>query len=311
MSCPAGEGNANSRPGRIGAMMAGVPDDREQLRTTFDSAARRYHQARPDYPAELLDELVRLACLQADSRLLEVGCGTGKATIPLARRGFLITGTELGAELAAQARRNLAGLGEVEVVQGAFETWQPPAGPGYDLVFAATSWHWIDPAVRYRKAWQVLRPGGHLAFWSASHVFPEGGDPFFAEIQEVYDEIGEGLPDGAACYRPGELPDERAEVEASGLFTGVAVRQFGWEISYDADGYLRLLDTFSGHIAMEPWQRDRLYGAITERLARRPDGRLCRGWGAVLHVARRRDTPETGAARAATGLSDGAGWPPR
>ncbi len=278
-------------------MMTGVPDDREQLRATFNSAARSYHQARPDYPAELLDELVRLAGLQAGSRLLEVGCGTGKATIPLARRGFVITATELGAELAAQARRNLAGIGDVEVVQEAFETWPPLAGPGYDLVFAATSWHWIDRAVRYQKAWEVLRAGGHLAFWSASHVFPEGGDPFFAELQDVYDEIGEGLPPGAARYRPGELPDERAEIEASGLFTGVAIRQFGWEISYDAEGYLRLLDTFSGHIAMAPWQRERLYGAIKEGLARRPDGRLRRGWGAVLHVARRRDAPETGGPR--------------
>jgi SAM-dependent methyltransferase len=270
-------------------MMKRVPDDREQLRTTFDSAARLYHQARPDYPDELLAELVRLAGLRAGSRLLEVGCGTGKATIPLAGRGFVITCTELGAELAAQAQRNLSGCSDVEVIHAAFETWRPPAGAGYDLVFAATSWHWIDPAVRYRKAWEVLRPGGHLAFWSASHVFPEGGDPFFAEIQDIYDEIGESLPPGAVWDRPGELPDARAEIEASGLFAAVEVRQFAWVISYDAEGYLRLLDTFSGHIAMEPWRRDRLYGAIRERLAERPDGRLRRGWGTVLHVARRRD----------------------
>jgi hypothetical protein len=74
-----------------------------------------------------------------------------------------------------------------------------------------------------------------------------------------------------------------------GLFSDVTVRQIGWEISYDADGYLRLLDTFSGHIAMADWQRRRLYGEIRRRLAQRPDGRLRRGWGAVLNVARRRD----------------------
>ena len=273
-------------------MMTCVPGDREQLRATFDSAARLYHQARPDYPGELLGELVRLAGLRAGSRLLEVGCGTGKATIPLARRGFLITCIEIGPALAAQARHNLAGCGDVEVAQGAFETWQPPARAGYDLVFAATSWHWIDPAVRYRKAWELQRPAGHLAFWSAAHVVPADGDSFFAEIQAVYDEIGEGLPAGALFDRPGELPGSRAEIEGSGLFTAVEVRQFDWEISYDAEGYIRLLDTFSGHIAMAPWQRDRLYGAIRERLAERPDGRLRRHWGAVLHVARRRDVQE-------------------
>jgi hypothetical protein len=143
--------------------------------------------------------------------------------------------------------------------------------------------------VRYRKAWEVLRPGGHLAFWAATHAFPADSDPFFYQIQEVYEEIGEGLPPGTHFPAPAELPDERAEIEASGLFTGVEVRRFDWEVRYTAGEYIRLLDTFSGHIAMAQWQRDRLYGEIRRRLAERPDGRLRRGWGAALHVARRCD----------------------
>ena len=265
-------------------------DDRERLRRTFNSAADRYHQARPDYPAELFDELVLMAGLRPGDRLLEVGCGTGKATAALARRGFAITCVELGPRLAEQARRNLAGFDAVQIVQSAFESWRPSAVESYDLVFAATAWHWIDPAVRYRKAWELLRPGGHLAFWSATHVLPQGGDPFFAEIQEIYDEIGEGLPDDAVYLRPGDLYDERADIEATAIFEDVQVRHFDWEISYDADGYIGLLNTFSGHIAMEPWQRGRLYGEIRRRLAGRPDGRLRRHWGAVLLVARRHDS---------------------
>ena len=121
-------------------------------------------------------------------------------------------------------------------------------------------------------------------------MVPAGGDPFFGEIQHVYDEIGEGLPPGASFPAPAELPDQRTEIAASGRFTDVAVRRFDWEVSYTAEEYVRLLDTFSGHIAMARWQRDRLYGEIRRRLAMRPDGRLRRHWGAVLHVARRRDT---------------------
>jgi SAM-dependent methyltransferase len=266
--------------------MVCMRSDRERLAATFNSAAGLYHQARPEYPGELFDELTRLARLRPGDRLLEVGCATGKATIPLARRGFRITCVETGAGLAAEARRNLTGFPQVNIVNGAFETWQPPQA-GFALVFAATAWHWIDPAVRYQKAWEVLRRGGHLAFWSATHAFPAGGDPFFSEIQDVYEEIGEGLPAGAQFPAAAELPDQRAEIEASGLFTGVEVRRFGWEISYTAGEYIRLLDTFSGHIAMAQWQRDRLYGEIRRRLAERPGGRLSRGWGAVLHVARR------------------------
>jgi SAM-dependent methyltransferase len=264
-----------------------VTDDRERLRTTFDSAAQLYHQARPDYPDELYDELVRLAALRPGAPLLEVGCATGKATLPLARRGFRITCVEMGADLAEAARQNLAAFPAVEVIHAAFETWRPSAEIRFDLVFAATAWHWIDPAVRYERASELLRPGGHLALWNAAHAFPAGGDTFFADIQDVYDEIGEGMPPGALRHRPGELPDDRAEIEASGLFGDVVIRHFDWEIIYSADEYIRLLDTFSGHIAMDQWKRDRLYGEIRRRLAQRPEGTLRRHWGAVLQVARR------------------------
>lgn len=260
---------------------------RAELRATFDSAAGIYQRARPEYPAEVYAELIRLTALPPRARLLEIGCATGKATLPLARRGHPITCLEIGAGLAAQARRNLAAFAGVEVIEAAFETWQPAAGTGFDLVFAATAWHWIDPAVRCRRAWELLRPGGHLALWNALHVVPAGGDPFFAEIQEVYDEIGEGLPPGQAWIRPGELPGDRAEIEASGLFTGVVTRQFDWEVRYTAEEYIGLLGTFSGHIAMSQWQRDRLYGEIRRRLAGRPDGTVRRHWGCVLQVARR------------------------
>jgi SAM-dependent methyltransferase len=270
--------------------------DRERLRVTFDSAAAQYQQARPEYPEALYEELIRATGAGAGSTALEVGCATGKATLPLARRGLAITCLEIGAGLAAEARRNLAGFPAVEVVLDSFETWRPPGPRAYDLVFAATAWHWIDPAVGYRRAGELLRPGGHLAIWDQWHVFPEGGDPFFREIQSVYDEIGEGLPPGTLYKRPGESPDRRAEIEASGLFEDVLVRRFDWEISYDADGYIRLLDTFSGHIAMAEWKRERLYGEIRRHLARRPDGRLRRHWESVLHVARRRDDAGQGSA---------------
>ncbi|MGD0608706.1 MAG: methyltransferase domain-containing protein [Streptosporangiaceae bacterium] len=261
-------------------------EERERLRQTFNQAADSYDRVRPDYPDALFDDLVALTGLAPGDHLIEVGCATGKATRPLARRGFRITCVELGAELAAAARANLAGSG-VEVVHGSFEEWRPdePAR----LVYAATAWHWIDPAVRYQRAWQALHPGGYLAIWGAGQVFPAGGDPFFEELQEIYDEIGEGQRPGEGRPRPGELTDNRADIEASGLFEVTAVRHYDWERVYGADEYIELLDTFSGHLAMPGWKRERLYTEIRRRLALRRDHSVRRGWGAVLQVARRGD----------------------
>jgi len=259
--------------------------DRERLGGTFDRAADLYQRARPEYPPALYEQLLKVTQLRRGARLLEVGCATGKATIPLARRGFRITCIEPGRALAAAARRNLAAF-EVEVIEARFEDWSPRA-ESFDMVFAATAWKWVDPGVRYRKAAEALRPCGYLAFWSAGHVIPDDGDPFFVEIQDVYDEIGEGLPADASLPRPGELDDERSEIEASGFFEVLDISQFDWETVYDADGYIDLLNTFSGHIAMQEWQRQRLYGEIRRHLAARPDGRLRRHWGGVLHIAQR------------------------
>lgn len=268
-------------------------EDRDRLKATFDTIADRYHEVRPAYPDELYAELISATGLRPDARLLEVGCGTGKATIPLAQRGFAITCLEIGPHLAAAARQNLAGYRSVQVVQQAFEDWRPAGLGHFDLIFAATAWHWVDPSAGYQLAWQWLRPGGHLAIWGAGHVLPVDGDPFFREIQDVYDEVGEALPPGTEFSVPGHLPDNRIAIETSGLFAVTRAREFIWERSYTGEEYIQLLDTFSGHIDMAPWQRDRIYGEIRRRLAVRPGGRLRRHWGVVLEVARRLDDRQT------------------
>jgi SAM-dependent methyltransferase len=267
-----------------------MQDRREQRRASSDEVAAFYETASPDYPEELYDAVVQTVALSAGDRLLELGCATGKATLPLARRGLRITCVEIGGDLVQAARRNLDGVGDVEVIHSAFEAWDPPGVEPFDVVLAATAWHLIDPSVRYRRAWRLLRPGGHLAFWRAAQVFPPGGDPFFAQIQSVYAQTGKGAARGAHGPAPGELPDDRREIEGSGLFEDVVIRHFDWEVVYEAEGYVRQLEAFSRLIAMPDRQRERLHSEIRRRLAQRPDGKLRRHWGAVLHVARRSDT---------------------
>jgi SAM-dependent methyltransferase len=264
---------------------ASLVTDRERLGGTFDQAAELYQDARPEYPDALFERLVEAAKLRRGDRVLEVGPGPGKATIHMVRRGLQVTAVEPGAALAAQARANLAGH-PFEVVNRRFEDWNAQPGE-FAAVVAATVWHWLDPDLRYGRAARALRPDGHLAIWSAQHVFPVGGDPFFEELQEVYDQIGEAPPEGAPRPAPGELPEMTDEIRASGLFQMVSVDHFNWTVDYTAETYIDLLRTFSGHIAMAPADRDRLFSEIRRRVALRPGGTVRRGWGTVLHIARK------------------------
>ena len=256
------------------------------LAATFDHAANIYHQARPRYPEALYEALLTHTGLNPhNQRLLEIGCATGVATQPLAQLGFHITALEPGPQLAQQARTQLKSWSKVNVLQSSFEAWQPT--PTFDLVYAATAWHWLDATHKYQLAAQALVDGGHLAFWSAQHVFPEDGDSFFKNMQAVYEEIDEGLPRDANWPAPGELTDQAQEIQDSGLFELKLVQHFDWQTQYDAEGYIQLLNTFSGHIAMAPWKRARLFHAIRERLASRTNPTVRRHWGCVLHIAKK------------------------
>ncbi|TDD65587.1 class I SAM-dependent methyltransferase [Actinomadura rubrisoli] len=259
-----------------------------RLRATFNRAAALYQDARPDYPDELYSDLLALTGVEPRAHLLEVGCGPGKATLPLARMGFRITAVELGDALAARARQLLAEFDQVSVITSSFEDWEPPADVLFDLVYAATAWKWVNPEAKYTKAAALLTHGGHLADWNAGHAFPHGFDPFFTEIQWVYEEIGEGDGSPWPPPPPEDQPDPTAtEFVVSGHFTVVGTRRYVWARRYTADEYIALLETFSGHISMEPAKREHLYREIRRRLASRPDGRLTRHWSAVLTIGRR------------------------
>src|SRR5687767_7956821 len=138
------------------------PADRMSLRTTFDSVAERYDRARPPYPIAIFDDLAASAKLERGSRVLDIGAGTGLATVPLAERGCDVVAIELGPELAAIAARRLAAFPSAHVVIASFEDWPLPGAP-FDAVVSATAFHWIDPRIRVAKAAAALRAGGTLA----------------------------------------------------------------------------------------------------------------------------------------------------
>ena len=167
--------------------MALMNDARRLARArTFDEVAKLYDRARPALRDEVLEDLfVQSRIEPSQANLLEIGCGTGQATLALARRGCRVLAVELGKNLARLAAQNLAQFPKVEIVHAQFEDWYAE-GQLFDFVLAANSWHFLDPVVRYAKTAAVLRPAGFLAFTSWNHAFPPGFDPFFTEIQTCY-----------------------------------------------------------------------------------------------------------------------------
>jgi SAM-dependent methyltransferase len=267
-----------------------MADERARLRTTFDEAALLYDEARPGYPDALFDDVVSLSGMPPAGRILEVGCGTGQATLPFARRGYRILCVELGENLAALARRNLAGYPQTEVHTAAFEEW-PLQEAAFDLAISATAFHWLDPDVAYPKVARALKHGGSLAlFWNV-HVHSDASEGFFEKAQRIYErETPEivGPDDYKGLPRPGEVPDRTPEIEGTGLFGDVTTRSYVWDEPYDAESYLRVLNTYSGHRSLRADRRERLLSGIADLIDSEFGGRIVKGYLTTLYVARRK-----------------------
>lgn len=254
-----------------------------EKRQTFDEVAELYDRARPRYPDALFDDLTRIAGLYRGAKVLEIGCGTGKATLSMAERGLDITAIELGHRLAAVARRNLSEFPNVRVHIGAIEDWPLPNDP-FDLVMAATSFGWVDPTVRYSKPAQALRSKGSLAVFDHRHV--AGGDnAFFDAAQACYERFMPGTPPGLKLPDPNEILDDATELGATGLFGPPEFRRYYWEQAYTTAEYLEVLSTYSGHILLSRQQRRALFDCITELIESNFGGTIRKAYLTHLLVA--------------------------
>jgi SAM-dependent methyltransferase len=261
-----------------------VASNSRERRLVFGEVAELYDEYRPAYPEVAFESLMEFAGLKAGDRALEVGCGTGRATVPLANRGLLVTALEPSPEMAQVARRNTAGLSGVLVEETSFESWRLPSQP-FALVTSAQAWHWVEPEVRYQKAHRALGPGGCLALiWNTGEPARAGDRALEDEIEAVYQRETPTL----TARVPSDLDeDRRSEIESSGLFDEVRREIYPWSTVYSADHYLGLLQTQSDHRLLDPAVRERLLSGIAKVLAAH-DNQLPQNYRCCLYLARRR-----------------------
>jgi SAM-dependent methyltransferase len=253
----------------------------------FDNNAANYDRARPQYPAELFEELVDyIGPRPCGVDAIEVGPGTGQATAALLTGGMRVTAVELGENLAAFLARKFAAQPRLKVVPGAFEEVPLDAGSA-DLVIAATAWHWIDPATRTKRAHTLLRPNGVLAVIDTVQVRDPVDRGFFDRTFPIY-----------RRYRPDERRDEGSDAETyeppsysemreSPCFTDVRLWRRRWNQRYDAVSYEALLRSYSDTARMEPAAREGLIRDLIETVKAEPGGTLTRPLTITLVASRR------------------------
>ncbi|MBO0693704.1 MAG: methyltransferase domain-containing protein [Acidimicrobiaceae bacterium] len=266
--------------------------DRRDLGRVFNEVPELYDRVRPGYPDTLFRDLAAITGMDERSRVLEVGCGTGQATRSLARLGCEVTAVEPGEGMAALARRHLAGFANVEIETSTFEDWDD-RDRRFDVLLAAASWHWVDPTIGWRRAHEVLRPGGWMALAGNVVVRRPGEPEVYAETADLHQRFAPGNPDW------GHPPTEQ-EVRATdegwgpivgpdeGLFGPTVVRWYAAAQHVDGDGFAALLRSASIYRNLEPDVREALLGAIAERIRTTMGDRATRHYLCGLRVGQRR-----------------------
>lgn len=283
----------------------GLTDPRGTARTVFDTVAEIYDVARPGYPPEAFGELTRRCGVDANSLVLEIGCGTGQATRDLAPVGAVIHCLEPGRALAGLARQNLASATNVQVSTTTFEDLQEKP-QSYDVIVSATAFHWIDPAVSFAKAARLLTSGGSLALLTNAHasggnhteesfardvrrlhrqLAPEIGSWTFPTVDELRERALAGGDIAAAWSRiDRKLADPPIVSE---LFDAPVISLYPWLASYSPTGYLQMLASQSSYALLDGDCRRELLDGIGRLIDVHLDGSVTKQYVTILATARK------------------------
>lgn len=237
----------------------------EEFEKTFDNFAQEYDSSRPMYVTELFKDLFAYSAISSESHVLEIGMGTGKASEAILDSGCHLVGLEPGIHLAEAANRKFQKYSNISVVNSTFQDYECRNGY-FDLIYAATAFHWIPEEYGYRRVYELLKDGGAFARFAYHAGADKKRKELTAQIQE--------------CYRKytswGEAAKEYSEEDAKNLaqiarkygFTDIQHKMYYFTKDFTADEYMGLLRTYPDHMKIEDGNRRKLFQEIHSAIVR-------------------------------------------
>jgi len=245
-------------------------------RTIFDEIVSNYDKIRWEYPDVLYKDIIMYSDFQPDQKALEIGAGTGKATVPFVSAGYDVTAVELGANMTEFLMERFKEYPNFKVINSSFED-AVLEEDSFSLVYAASSFHWVDAKVGCPKVYRILKNGGTFALFRNNTV-PAIGEELYEEIQKVYEKYY------YTYYVSKERPYKKSKedyLKASEIYKGYRIyglKEYGFKditmklydasFTYSADDYIALLDTFSDHKTLPEENRLALYAGVKEAIVR-------------------------------------------
>ena len=232
---------------------------------SFDVYADNYHSVRPGYPSALFGDIKEQCEIDEDSHLMEIGAGSGIATVELAKLGCHIIAIEPGAHLAAIAREQTGKFKNVEIVEGTFENFKTTEK--LDGILAFTAFHWLKEGDKYKQVLDMLNGSGSLILvWNS---FFQDDSLVTAEVNRAYHEfLPDVYPDESSVVSVNEgvlskLNSREQEIVANPLFYAVYLRKYLTVYNYDDQTYPKLLNTFPKVVEVGEEKRHKFFERIS------------------------------------------------
>ncbi|MCE2914861.1 MAG: class I SAM-dependent methyltransferase [Rubrivivax sp.] len=227
--------------------------DRGGLLAIFGPKVADYVASRPDYPPALLDWLAAEGVLRQDSRVVDVGAGTGLLTRDLLARGAQVLAVEPNVAMRKACDQLLGGIAGYRSADGRAEAI-PAADASVDLVTAAQAFHWFDVPLARREFARVLVRGGAVALtWNDRR----DDDPLTQDVNAVFGRYGGERRDAMLAH------ENRNDVEA--FFAPLRAQQWTGEHQHRLDEAGLLALAFSRSYMPAPDAPDRSTAAAELR----------------------------------------------
>jgi SAM-dependent methyltransferase len=259
--------------------------DLEHRKSWYSPSAEAYNKLRPRYPDVLMHRVVEVTNLSPNSKILEIGCGPGTATVGFAQLGGSTICLEPNPDFCQFARHNCEKYPNVEIQNISFEEW-PLEAEKFDAVLAATSFHWIDPEIGYAKAANALREDSYLILLWNKELQPSY--EVFQSLSEVYQVHAPSLSRYEDRATQENILRELGQMAiASGKFKDLVSEQFECEVTYSVNDYLLLLSTYSPYLKLEPQIRDSLFNGLREKMAQELGGSIQLSYLSAFHITQK------------------------